>query len=545
MVETVIKSQSGGSLGEHAWRVLHEIDTSILKAHSSKAGAQAVLDNITLLLPGCEWACVTLFDKKIKQANILAIRSENLDTFSDGDELPLEDFRAFRNLESPSLLHINDLSQLDSPTPAEQVLVKQGLRSFLSVPMIVRSQMIGVLALSSSKTDLYTDGFAEIAREISDSLAVAIENKRLVEAERERNRDRERELMATTLVATALRMAETRAAIPFVILDQLLILFQAKGALLAQYKAEENRSEIELGLGSWEKITGEHIPSDAGILSSTITSKHHYLSNDALHDATLWRPDLLGNISSVAFIPLIAQGDVIGVLGIGRQHEITKDDIHLLTAIADMIANAMHNLMLMEDLQHSHDELADAYDSTLEGWARALELRDYETKGHTERVSKWTVQLARSMGISGDEIDYLHRGAILHDIGKMGISDNILLKPGKLTEDEWTTMRLHPRYAYDMLLPINFLSQSLDIPYCHHEKWDGSGYPRQLKGTQIPLSARIFAIVDVYDALTSSGRSYRDAWTQDQTIDYIREQSGSHFDPQVVEAFLKMAEEGM
>lgn len=182
-----------------------------------------------------------------------------------------------------------------------------------------------------------------------------------------------------------------------------------------------------------------------------------------------------------------------------------------------------------ESLEHS-------YDATLQGWARALDLRDRSTEQHTSRVADLAIDLAREMGIGEPDLTYMRRGALLHDIGKMGIPDSILLKPGPLDAGEWTIMRQHPKYAYDLLRPIEHMKLALDIPYCHHEKWDGSGYPRGLAGEQIPLHARIFAIADVWDALTSS-RPYREAWPPEKALAYVREQSGSHFDPAVIAAF--------
>jgi PAS domain S-box-containing protein/putative nucleotidyltransferase with HDIG domain len=179
-----------------------------------------------------------------------------------------------------------------------------------------------------------------------------------------------------------------------------------------------------------------------------------------------------------------------------------------------------------------------AYDETIEGWSNALELRDEETEGHSQRVTEMTLNIARMMNVKTDELVHVRRGALLHDIGKMGIPDAILLKPGKLTVEEWAVMRKHPVYAYDMLAPIDYLRPALDIPYCHHEKFDGTGYPRGLKGEEIPLPARIFAVVDVYDALTSD-RPYRKAWSKEEALKYIHEESGTHFDPDVVEVFLK------
>jgi len=198
---------------------------------------------------------------------------------------------------------------------------------------------------------------------------------------------------------------------------------------------------------------------------------------------------------------------------------------------------AIDNISLFSDLKRNHIKLTKTYDTTLQGWARALELRDLETKGHTMRVTHMTVGLARSIGFSEDELIHIRRGAILHDIGKIGIPDSILLKPGKLTEDEWKIMRQHSHYGYEMLLPISFLKPALDIVIYHHEKWDGSGYPKALKGKDIPLAARIFSVVDVWDALTSN-RPYRKALPEEKALDMILEESGTHFDPDMVDAFI-------
>ena len=190
-------------------------------------------------------------------------------------------------------------------------------------------------------------------------------------------------------------------------------------------------------------------------------------------------------------------------------------------------------------VDHSARELATAYERTIEGWSRALDLRDKETLGHSSRVSSQTLQLAAALGMSEEELVHVRRGSLLHDIGKMGIPDQILLKPGPLSDQEWVIMRLHPTFAHQLLEPIEYLRPALAIPYCHHEKWDGSGYPRGLKGEEIPLAARIFAVVDVWDALTSD-RPYRPAWSPERALEQIRNDAGRHFDPQVVSAFLAL-----
>ncbi|MEI7849272.1 MAG: HD-GYP domain-containing protein, partial [Chloroflexota bacterium] len=234
---------------------------------------------------------------------------------------------------------------------------------------------------------------------------------------------------------------------------------------------------------------------------------------------------------------------LVGILWIARKTEIHDSEVRLLTAIGDMAANAIQRATLHEQTKKDSADLILAYDTTLEGWAHALEMRDQETEGHTRRVVQMTVDLARKMGIGKSELENVRRGALLHDIGKMGIPDSVLLKPGTLNEREWEIMRRHPGYAHQFLEGIEFLRPVLDIPFCHHEKWDGSGYPRSLKGEQIPLVARIFAIVDVWDALRSD-RPYRTAWPDEKTRKYISEQSGLHFDPQVVQAFLELQSKG-
>jgi putative nucleotidyltransferase with HDIG domain len=212
--------------------------------------------------------------------------------------------------------------------------------------------------------------------------------------------------------------------------------------------------------------------------------------------------------------------------------------MEFLETLAGQTAIAINNAELFQNLERSNTELIQAYDDTIEGWAHALDLRDQKTEDHSQRVAKVTVAIAIQMGMKEEKLVHIRRGASLHDIGKMGIPDAILLKTGKLTDTEWEIMRTHPRLAYEMLTPIEYLHPALDIPYCHHEKWDGTGYPQGLKGDGIPLAARIFAVVDVFDALTSE-RPYRSAWPKEKALEYVKGQSGKHFDPKVVEMFLK------
>jgi PAS domain S-box-containing protein len=238
--------------------------------------------------------------------------------------------------------------------------------------------------------------------------------------------------------------------------------------------------------------------------------------------------------------PVISKGQVKGVLEIFHRAPLSPDLewLEFLETAAGQLAIAIDNAELFNNLRLTNAELTLTYDAMLEGWSRALDLRDEQTEGHTQRVTEITFQLARAMEVSEAEMVNVRRGALLHDIGKMGIPDSILFKPGPLTAKEWEIMRRHPVIAYELLLPISYLRPALDIPYCHHEKWNGMGYPRGLKGEEIPLAARIFTVVDIWDALRSD-RPYRPAWSEVKALDYLRSMSGRHFDPRVVDTFLK------
>jgi putative nucleotidyltransferase with HDIG domain len=240
-------------------------------------------------------------------------------------------------------------------------------------------------------------------------------------------------------------------------------------------------------------------------------------------------------------VPLIAKGKTLGVLEVFHRKNVSPQQNwkDFLQALAGQAAIAIDNNYLFEDLKNSNEELARAYDTTLEGWGKALELRDKETQGHTLNVTDLTLQLARKLDISENNLIHIYRGALLHDIGKMGIPDNILRKPGPLSKEEWVIMRQHPSFAYQMLSSVPYLRPALDIPYSHHERWDGQGYPQGLKGEEIPIAARVFSVIDVWDALLSD-RYYRKAWEKKTVINYLINESGTRFDPKVVKEFLNM-----
>ncbi|HUG33580.1 MAG TPA: GAF domain-containing protein, partial [Anaerolineales bacterium] len=283
---------------------------------------------------------------------------------------------------------------------------------------------------------------------------------------------------------------------------------------------------------------GEGFAGKAALERETIIIRDLSAGGEAAFRKPLFAAE--GFISYVG-MPLIAKGEVKGVMEVFLRSSLEMDAewIDFLESLSGQAALAIDNASLFESLQRSNLELGMAYETTLEGWSAALDLRDKETEGHTRRVTDLTLQLAEAMGLSERERVHIRRGALLHDIGKMGIPDRILLKPDTLTDEEWEIMRQHPTYAFKLLSPISHLGPALDIPYCHHERWDGSGYPRGLKGEAIPLAARIFTVADVYDALCSD-RPYRPSWTREKALEYIKSLSGMHFDPRVVDVFLGM-----
>lgn len=523
-------------------------------------------------------------------------------------------------------------------------------------------------------------------------------------------KQREHELKTMATMSAALRSAADRNEMLPIILDQLISLLHVDAATIEMLDPTSGELVIELGRGHWAPVTGARIARGQGLSAVVLATRQPYLNNAIQKDPRIFHPELFDKLSSAAGTLLMVQNKVLGLLWIGSHHPFTSQDVRLLTASADIAANAIHratlheqteyrlrqltalrtidqaitssfdldkilkifveqvathlgvdaaavflfqpktftlefhsgygflhpdmpqpsiplgevhtkgalvgslashsaalsfadedlrrkamfeaenfafhfavpvvvknelkgilevfhrsrlnpthewlqfleafanqiaigidNTQMFKGLEQSNLDLTLAYDATIAGWSHAMDLRDQETEHHTRRVTELTLKIAKIMGISPEMIVHIQRGALLHDIGKLGVPDNILRKPGKFTDEEWAIMRQHPQYAYDMLVSIPYLHPALDIPYYHHEKWDGSGYPKGLKGEEIPFAARIFAIADVYDALTSD-RPYRKAWSQERTLQYIRDEVGKQFDPQVAAVFFGLFE---
>jgi len=352
------------------------------------------------------------------------------------------------------------------------------------------------------------------------------------------------ELEALRKVSTVLRTSGTLNEMLDLLLSETLVTFDTNVGAIWLANSPDDSLYYFTAQGWVSSLDEADFKPDQkeGIVRQIFLTGKPYISREVAVDPLL---KLKGKVEiprgwGGIFMPLFIGDITVGILfvSVPLPRVIKHEEKNLLNSLAEMAGTAIHRVNLYEELQHANLELQQAYDETIESLACSLEIRDYETEGHCRRVAEWTVQLARAMGIPEEKHIHVYRGALLHDIGKMGISDHILLKPGPLTEEEWEKIYQHSQYAYDLLSRVKYLQPALNIPYCHHEKFDGSGYPRGLKGEEIPLEARIFTVLDVYDALTSD-RPYRKAWSKESALKYIREESGSHFDPQVVKVFLE------
>jgi len=418
-------------------------------------------------------------------------------------------------------------------------LVTESLASVF-IPLIAKNATMGVLWVTRPAPFVYEQLWLLTA--IGDIAAAAIYRATLYE----QTEQRARRLDAMSAVDVAIRSSFDARDSLTVLLRQVLELLKVDAADVLLLEADTQVLTYFIGLGFRSNaIRQTHLQLGEG-RAGRAASERRLIVTPTLSAPSHIRAQLLAEeeFESSCAAPLVIKGQVKGVLEVfHRQHFVAdRDWLDFFEAFANQAAVAVDHAELFSRLESSSKELALAYESTLEGWARALDLRDRETEGHTRRVTDMTERLARAMGVDEEAIGQMRRGALLHDVGKIGIPDSILLKEGALTKDEQATMRKHPTYAYKMLESITYLHPALDIPYYHHEKWDGTGYPRGLKGEEIPLAARIFAIVDVWDAL-SVDRPYRAKWSQEKVQGYLREQVGLYFDPQVVEAFLKVLNE--
>ena len=415
----------------------------------------------------------------------------------------------------------------------------------------IQHQFKDVNALLMNVMDsLSRSGNPIVSRAIQDMTHVSQSLLRLEQDVSEEITSKEHQLDALMGIGSVINSSLGRKRVLEEVMDALIKLMQAERGFLILRDPIDGRLKPETSRG----IDHVNLEEEAFKVSGTIVRKVVETGIPILTTNAQQDPRFVGQESVVAFnlrsilcAPLKLKNALIGVLYVdNRVHTgiFRESDLNLITAFADQAAVAINNADLFEKLKRTNFqleaaniELGIAYEATLRGWVRALDFRDKETEGHTQRVTVLTQRLAQAMGVDRASLEHITRGALLHDVGKMAISDEILRKQGPLTAEERAIMQKHPVYAYEMLSPIEFLRPAIDIPYCHHEKWDGTGYPRGLKGDEIPFAARIFPVIDVWDALTSD-RPYRKAMPHDEVRQIVRAGSGKHFDPAVVEAFM-------
>jgi HD-GYP domain-containing protein (c-di-GMP phosphodiesterase class II) len=446
--------------------------------------------------------------------------------------------------QGPDML-IPDL-EATAPTETTAPYRRLGIRGLAYATLLHEQQLVGTLVvISLGQPRQFSADERLLLRGLADQAALSLINTRLFKDARQRlNR-----LQALRAIDIAISSNFDLSATLDVLLEQIATQLHVAAALVLLRDPHDNRLVYAAGRGfRTQALQATRLRWGEGHAGQAAQTRQILAVPDLPHNlGSFPRAPLLVDEGFLSYFaaPLIVKGDVRGVLEVfDRAPQAPNTEwLAFLESLAGQAAIAIDNTTLFRDLQRSHAELELAYDATIEGWSAALDLRDHETEGHTQRVTAMTVALAgRVGGFTPAELVHVRRGALLHDIGKMGIPDSILHKPGGLSEAEWQVMRLHPQLAYDLLRSIDYLRPALDIPHYHHEWWDGTGYPSGLAGAAIPRAARLFSVVDVWDALRSD-RPYRAAWPEDKVRAYLRDRAGTQFEPALVEAFLSWQDE--
>ena len=523
---------------EREMEAIVSVSTALRKAVSRKEMLPIVLEQLIAILDGKD-AAIAFYEPQADRVYI-ELAAGNSTRFT-GLRMPMGKGISGYVFQVGQPMKTDDIST----EPGFQAVVEMDdLRAVVGTPLIAQGELIGVLWVG--RPEPFSNGEFRVFQAVADMSANAIHRASL----HERTSRYAEQTVAITAAGRA--MAETLNLSQ--IFERLSISVNelVPGIrLLAILRPEMEAQACEL---IYAQCDGKEI--DVG--GKSFVPLGEMENSPLIRAIRSHEPVLLGSMDSAdldltvldrhpeehrsaVIVPLVARGKVLSLLILvsPQENRFNDEEAGLLALMGSTAATAMENADLYQGLQNSNWELLEAYEQTLEGWSKALDLRDRETENHTQRVVNMTIQLGRELGLSDERLVHIRRGAMLHDIGKLGVQDKILLKNGPLTEEEWDEMRRHPGHAYDMLAPIGYLRSALTIPFCHHEKWDGSGYPRGLKGEEIPLEARIFAIIDVYDALTNP-RPYRPAWPRSQAVQYIRDQASKHFDPDLVQVFLRL-----
>ncbi len=430
------------------------------------------------------------------------------------------------------------IRSLDLSSDPRYVETYPSIRYGIYTPIIIEGQTEGAIGVESALY-AFTESDLQLLSSIGEIVGMAVKSVRLIEVLRERVSW----LEVLHKINQQIGIEAKPEDLYQILVDRAVEATKAEAAAMLIFNPSNSMLELRASCGWLSEVFREPLGKTEGISGKIFTTGATHLSPVLRRDPILAArnrslvPPGKANIG----VPVIAEGNIIGVFHITLKAPVSfnREFIELVEIFGSYAGIIIGRMQRIDALRNTERRLQTAYDETLEGWARAIGIRDDETLMHTERVVKIAAALGVSLGLSEGELENLRRGALLHDVGKIGIPDYILLKPGALNEEERNIMKTHASFGYELLKPIKYLEEALVVPYCHHEHWDGEGYPRQLKGEEIPLLARIFAIADVYDAMTSN-RPYRSARTRSEALEYIRSQSGKHFDPRVAEAFLNI-----
>ncbi len=520
---------------------VHRVSTALRVAQTLDEALNILLDE-TLALLDSEAGVIRLYHPAAHELRTAVVRG----WFGELADRPLPPGKgiAGRVFSEGRPYGIEDIATSPHLLPVFRANTPAGWRG-AAVPIRSATTTEGVLFVGIPAPRQFTPDELRLLEALAEMAGATIHRLRLHE-ETLRRID---QLEALQIIDRAITASLDLRVSLVVLLEQTVLQLGVDAAGVLLYDPHRNSLDYAAGHGLRSPLYRHtRVRLGEGLTGMAALEQRVLVVPDLAHTDWPWMRETLSQAEGFvgyAVAPLVAKGQLQGVLELFHRSPLRPDEdwLHFLQGLAQQASIAVDNAHLFNRLQRSHQELAIAYDATIEGWARALELRDRETEGHTRRVTEMTLSLARAVGMDETELVHVRRGALLHDIGKMAIPDAILFKPGPLTPEEWAVMRRHPHYALQLLSPIAYLQPALDIPYCHHERWDGSGYPRGLKGTEIPLAARLFAVVDVFDALTSE-RPYRRAWSRQEALEYLRQQAGRQFDPEIVALFLRMAQEG-
>lgn len=520
---------------------------SLYEASSSLLTIKSVNELVALILKvivesaGYQQANYFTFDRESSLLLLAGIEGYSENSFDDLKNKLQFEFGSNRGIVGKVAAKGQLLNLGNVKADPDWIEYDPSIHSALFVPMLYQKELLGVLALFAREENAFGEEDCNDITALANNLAVAIvndHNEQSVQKQLSR-------ISALHFIDTAINSSLDMHNMLDIFLNQVILQLKVDAAdiLLINRGQSGCRLEAARGFSPYTSWNSPH-QTEYNLAKQALLEKrivHEYGIQDARVDpefAKMWARE---GFSTYVGVPLIANGEVLGALEVFYRKSLKPDSewLDFFSTMAGQAAIAVDKGQTFEGLQRSNLELNMAYDATISGWSRAMDVRDQETEGHTQRVTEMTVRLAELMGLYGDKIVQIRRGALLHDIGKLGVPDSILLKKSELTPPEMAIMRQHAQIAYDLLKPITYLAPAIDIPYCHHEHWDGTGYPRGLKGEAIPFSARIFTVVDVYDALRSD-RPYRKAISESAVNDYIREQSGLQFDPRVVEKFFEM-----